>query len=188
MTKTMFKRFVILGALVTLALSLYAALFWKKIDENSYAGGSATGNAINVAQQKQPILDSALKLDSLSLESTQATLTREDIDSNLQKWLKEHKIEPQRIIVLNPQGNEQTAQENSWQYPYKDLCNIDLKNGDFVIYTPGEYSYPKQTPPLLIDSLWLVAWPLDSALIKIDLDLAQQISQKWFTQGIVWSD
>lgn len=179
----MYKRIIILGAIFTLAMALYAALLWHKIEQRKVAGGSATGNAISVASME--ISSEPLEADQIGWLEPQGVLSPiPQLDSALIHWLQKHNFTPQRWVVLAPWGNENTARTNSWNYPYKNLHNVELQNGDLIVLRAGTYDYPKHTPPLQLDSLWIIGWPLDSVYLQIESDLFAKFANKWRIYGI----
>ncbi len=165
------------------------------------AGGSATGNALELALQTT---HPPLSLDSLRtllkpdpivaqviipLQKPRSTSPEQLIDA----WIKAHGITPSRILQISPTGDNLHAAVGINGPAFQDLSAIPsgLKSNDLLLYREGIYIHSIQFPQAKIDSLrkmslYILSWPNENPRIAIPGTASASLTPNWRIYGIEW--
>lgn len=180
------------------------------------AGGSATGNALELAadtQRAEPwlvVIDSGSRLAipatsaSLRITETPADSTVPDPNPDslgrplapdeLTRWISSRQLPHRRLFVLSPTGDNTQARPGPAGPAYQDLSCLPggLQSGDLVVYREGIYNSALQFPPKSFQAdadapLLLLAWPGEHARLASASLLPGDSAQYWKIIGLEWS-
>lgn len=165
------------------------------------AGGSATGNALEMAQSQ---VEPHLSFDSLRtllepdpivaqviipLQRPRSITPEQMIDA----WIKAHGIAPARILQISPTGDNLRAKVGLNGPAFQDLISIPggLKENDLLLYRDGIYIHSIQFPQAKVDSLrrmslYILSWPNENPRIAIPGTASASLTPKWRIYGIEW--
>jgi len=185
------------------ALLLGAYFYSNKPQQNPIlnAGGSATGNALELALQttNPPFsfdsLRTLFKPDPIvaqviiPLQKSRNTSPEQLIDA----WIKAHGIKPHRILQISPTGDNLRAEIGINGPAFQDLSAIPggLKDNDLLLYREGIYIHSIQFPQAKVDSLrkmslFILSWPNERARIAIPGTASASLTPNWRIYGIEW--
>jgi hypothetical protein len=180
------------------------------------AGGSATGNALEIAAdtpRAQPwliVIDSGSRL-AVPAASASLRITEMPTDDNqpvpdpdslkrpldapeLTRWLAARQLLARRLFILSPTGDNALARPGIVGPAYQDLTTLPggLQPGDLVIYREGIYSSSLQFPPKNFQAnveapLLLLAWPGEHARVASPALMPDSSAQYWKIIGLEWS-
>jgi len=207
MSQPSFRPYRWMAALVLLILLIGLALFNPRALHLALskgiqlAGGSATGNALELAHQPTPTstqlaniasteTTTATNLQSTTpilasdsaMEAALDTLKRPLDTAETRHWLHHHGYKVTRIIVLSPVGDNVRGHLGLAGPAFQDLSTISggTQPGDLILYHTGTYTSSLQFPPLQhmgnsASPVTLLAWPGESPRVKLSTGLIDSI-------------
>ncbi|HSQ41246.1 MAG TPA: hypothetical protein VLM37_03080 [Fibrobacteraceae bacterium] len=191
--------------LLSLAGLITLGWFWHQgAEERRLAGGSATGNALDVVQASQPeSVDSVSDGDSLMASTVpvgehvaawvppQKHEERDSVSLWLETWLRQQGVAYRRVIQLSPEGDNVRGRVGLAGPAFRDLTLVPggLSSGDLILYRAGSYRYSAQFPSRNFKAsadwpLTLLAWPGETVRVELLEPLSPDSSAHWQIFGL----
>jgi len=198
--RTLTQRFRLgigLAILITVVAVLsYIVFHYSPIVPQRLAGGSATGNAISVAEKSTWVGTTITHHDSvitLSVPEPAASLCKpiiapaatihdvqtKDADSTLKAWLTQHNIAYTRLIHFAP----------SQSFLDTSIILGGLQPGDLVVYSEGNYTQTNQFPSVDFQAkkdapLTLMAMPSNHVRLQLPHGFHFHSAAYWHLLGL----